>query len=56
MPEEKVSTGTILIMRDEFERVASDKNKLDAVRHRAQIMIQILDELLARREKEGPQS
>jgi len=53
MPEEKVSIGTILILRDEFERVACDPVKLNATRHRASTMLKLLDEILRFREKEG---
>lgn len=52
MPD-RISIGTILILRDEFERVSMDPAKLDAVRHRATTMIALLDELLAYREKEA---
>lgn len=53
MPDQKVSIGTILVLRDEFERITTDARKLDAIRHRAIVLIQLIDELLAYREKEG---
>ena len=53
MPEERVSIGTILILRDEFERVACDPAKLNATRHRASTMLKLLDELLKFREMEA---
>jgi hypothetical protein len=53
MADEKVSIGTILILRDEFERIVCDANKLDGIRHRARTMLALLDELLRYREKEG---
>jgi hypothetical protein len=48
-----VTIGTILVLRAEFERIVCDANNLDAIRHRARIMLALLDELLRYREKEG---
>lgn len=53
MPDRDVSTGTILVLRDEFERIVVDPQKLGAIRHRARVMMQLIDELLDYREKEA---
>lgn len=52
MPE-KIPLGTVLVVISEFEHVAGDKNKLAAVRHRAEVMVQLLNELIEFREKEA---
>lgn len=52
MPEQ-VPIGTILVLRSDFDRVANNQNKPTALRHRASLMVQLLDELITRREKEG---
>ena len=52
MPE-KVSIGTILVLHADFETVARNETRLAAVRRRASLMSQLLDDLLAYREQEG---
>lgn len=48
-----IAIGTILVLREEFDRVTRDETRLAGVRHRAALLVQLLDELLNRREKEG---
>jgi hypothetical protein len=52
MPE-RVSIGQILLLRNAFERVAVNPDKRDVVRKHAGDLMQLLDEILERREKEA---
>jgi hypothetical protein len=53
MPELPITIGQILVMRGGFEQVADDAEKSGATRRNARLLIQLLDELVERREKEG---
>ena len=48
-----VPIGQILILREEFQKVASNKNQPGGLVVRAGILIRLLDELTERREKES---
>jgi hypothetical protein len=54
MPDPKTITiGSLLVLRSEFDRVARNEERLTAVRYRAGVMVQIIDELLTYREREA---
>lgn len=48
-----VDIGQILILREEFRKVASNRQQPGGAVVRAQILIRLLDELIERREKEA---
>lgn len=48
-----VEIGNILILREEFRKVASNPQQPGGAVVRAQILIRLLDEVLERREKES---
>lgn len=48
----RVPIGHILILRDEFATISNKQHEAPAIRRRAQIVRELLDELIDRREKE----
>ena len=48
-----VEIGQILILREEFRKVATNSQQPGGAVVRAQIMIRVIDELISRREKEA---
>jgi hypothetical protein len=47
-----IPIGQILVMREEFATVAAKPNEPPAMKRRAQILKELLDELIHRREKD----
>jgi hypothetical protein len=48
-----VEIGQILILREEFRKVATNPKQPGGLVVRAEILVRLLDELIARREKEA---
>lgn len=55
MPAKQVTIGDMLILRSGLQNIAEDTQNLLAKRKHARMLMQILDELLERREKEAQQ-
>jgi hypothetical protein len=53
MPDEQVAIGHILILREEFSRVAASPEPSRGAIARAELLVRLLDELLQRREEEA---
>lgn len=53
MPAKQVTIGDMLILRSGLQNIAEDTQNLLAKRKHARMLMQILDELLERREKES---
>jgi hypothetical protein len=52
MPE-RVAIGHILILREEFSKVATNPDQPRGLVARAELLVRLLDELLQRREEEA---
>jgi hypothetical protein len=52
MPD-PISVGQILLLRDGFRNVAEDPQKAVGSRKHARTLVQLLDELIERREREA---